>query len=161
MPVKVNLRHLDDGPVKLEGQLTPEELELTETNDELVSVRRPLDYNVEVVKQEQNLIVSGDIAITLDCNCARCLKPLEYDIELDPYHAFIPLEGEEAAEVANDLVDLMPFFREDVLLAFPQHPLCSESCRGLANASDSKKGSEGSAGAAGSSAWSELDKLKF
>ena len=156
MPVTVNLRHLEEAPVELEGQVTPEEIDLVDTKDELVSMRRPLDYNVEVVRQDQNLLVSGELAVTLDCNCSRCLKPFEFDVELQPYNLFVPLEGEEAAPVHNDLVDLLPFFREDVLLAFPQHPLCSESCRGIANAPG-----KSDPAIVAKTDWSELDKLKL
>jgi len=36
----------------------------------------------------------------------------------------LPLEGEEKTPVDNDCVDLTPFAREDMLLEFPQHPVC-------------------------------------
>jgi uncharacterized metal-binding protein YceD (DUF177 family) len=58
-------------------------------------------------------------------------------------------------------VDLTPFLREDILLELPQHPLCKPDCSGLKKpkAGKSKKNSPGAT--ADSSAWSELDKLKF
>ena len=43
----------------------------------------------------------------------------------------LPLEGEEEVPVINDCVDLTPYMREDILLAFPQHPLCEPDCGGL------------------------------
>jgi len=162
MPVTVNLRHLEKGPQRLKGEAAPKELELDEVQDELVQIREPLHYEVEVVKQDENLLVSGRLWIDLDCQCARCLKEFKLPLEMAPYHAFIALEGDEAATVANDLVDLGPFFREDMLLAFPQHPLCSEECAGLANASGSKPNSdEPLPGNDKASPWGELDKLKF
>ena len=42
----------------------------------------------------------------------------------------MPLEGEEKANVINDLVDLTPYLREDIVLAFPQHPLCRPNAAG-------------------------------
>ena len=163
MRATVNLRHLEEGPQRLEGELSPGTLELDQLGDEIVQAREPLRYDVEVEKQDRNLLVSGALRTNLDCQCVRCLKGFKYSLALKPYHLYVPLEGEEAAPVVNDVVDLTPFFREDTLLAFPQHPLCSEDCAGLPNASGSKtsKSDKSSQGNETASAWSELDKLKF
>jgi uncharacterized protein len=163
MRATVNLRHLEEGPQRLRGEATPEVLELDKLGDEIIKPEEPLHYDVEVEKQDRNLLVSGSLRTNLDCHCVRCLKAFKYPLELNPYHLYVPLEGEDAAPVVNDLVDLTPFFREDTLLAFPQHPLCSEDCAGLPNASGSKtaKSDKSAQGNETASAWSELDKLKF
>ena len=163
MHAKVNLRHLEEGPQKLEGEVSPEALEIADLNDAVIQAKEALHYKVEVEKQDRNLLVSGWLRTNLDCQCVRCLKAFKYPLELKPYHLYVALEGEDAAPVVNDLVDLTPFFREDTLLAFPQHPLCSEDCAGLPNASGSKtaKPDESPQGNETASAWSELDKLKF
>ncbi len=64
--------------------------------------------------------------------------------------------------VKGDFVDLTPLVREDILLEFPQHPLCEPDCGGLPT-SDSGKAKHTSSGGidAGASAWDELNKLKF
>ncbi len=61
--------------------------------------------------------------------------------------------------VDNDLVNLTPYLREDILLALPQHPLCEPECGGLklpARAKDPEKTAGKTA-----SAWDALDKLKL
>ncbi|MGZ5544482.1 MAG: YceD family protein [Limisphaerales bacterium] len=163
MRATVNLRHLEEGSQRLQGEISPEVLEFDTLGDEVVQAKEPLRYEVEVEKQDLNLLVQGSLRTNLDCQCVRCLKAFKYPLELDPYALYVPMEGEEAAPVANDLVDLTPFFREDTLLAFPQHPLCSEDCAGLPNASGLKSSMPGksSQGNETASAWSELDKLKF
>jgi uncharacterized protein len=163
MHAKVNLRHLEEDSQTLQGEVSPEALEIDKLEDEVVQANEPLRYKVEVAKQDRNLLVSGELHTHLDCQCVRCLKSFKYPLDLKPYHLYVPLEGDDAAPVANDLVDLTPFFREDTLLAFPQHPLCSEDCAGLPNASGSKtaKPDESPQGNENASAWSELDKLKF
>ena len=163
MRAQVNLRHLAEGPQQLEGEVSPEILELDKLGDEVIQVTEPLRYDVEVEKQDRNLLISGNLRTNLDCHCVRCLKAFKYPLELKPYDLYVALEGDDAAPVVNDLVDLTPFFREDTLLAFPQHPLCSEDCAGLPNASGSKtaKPDKSSQGNETASAWSELDKLKF
>ena len=137
MPVVVNLRHLEDKNVELEGELPPKELEL-EDIDEMIHTREPLQYKLEVEQSGQNLLVRGTVEVTLDCECVRCLRPFKYELKLDPYDLLVPLEGEDKAIVDNDLVDLTPYLREDTLLAFPQHPLCEAECNRLPPVKETK-----------------------
>jgi uncharacterized metal-binding protein YceD (DUF177 family) len=97
--------------------------------------------------------------MVLDCECARCLKPFEHRIELENWTAHLALEGEEKAPVKDDLVDLTPSMREDILLELPQHPLCEADCAGLPNRMKEKTKAVGRAEE--SPAWSALNKLKF
>ena len=85
------------------------------------------------------------------------------DLELADWTCHLPLEGEEAVPVTNDCVDLTPYVREDILLAFPQHPLCDPDVAGLPKhgAGKPKQRRRASQTEAGSSAWAELNKLKF
>ena len=158
MPVTVNLRHLEDKNVELEGEVSPEELDFVKP-DEMVQPNDPLKYNLEVEKNGTNLLVRGDLHMTLDCHCVRCLRPFKYEIELDPYDALVALEGDDRATVSNDLVDLMPYLREDVLLAFPQHPLCEADCNRLPELKNFRSSTTSVPGQ--KSAWDELNKLKL
>ena len=161
MPITVNLRHLEARNKRLEGELPVSELDL-DTRDELIQARQALEYDLEVQKLEDGLLVQGKLRLVLDCECARCLKPIEYPIKLEPWTVHLALEGEEKVQIVNDVVDLTPTIREDILLEFPQHPLCDPGCVGLPNSLTSKKKKSGSGRAeGGSSAWSELNKLKF
>jgi uncharacterized metal-binding protein YceD (DUF177 family) len=78
---------------------------------------------------------------------------------MDKWTAHFPLVGPEKGPIHNDLADLTPQIREDILLEFPQHPLCGADCAGLPNRSKEKK--KGAGKSDGSSAWAELNKLKF
>ena len=161
MPITLNLRHLEARDVKLSGQLPVAELDL-DARDELVQARRPLNYELEVHKQDQSLLVQGRLRLVLDCECVRCLKPIEVPLELDPWTCHLPLEGEEKVTVVNDVVDLTPIIREDILLEFPRHPLCDPECGGLSKPLSAKKKAGGPGRTdGGSPAWSELNKLKF
>jgi len=159
MPVKVNLRHLEETSVRLEGELSPEELEI-ENLDEVLHIHEPLKYNLEIERANDNLLVHGTLSLEVDCECVRCLKPFRQRLELPAWEAIVPLEGEEKLPVVNDLVDLMPPIREDILLALPQHPLCRQECTGLP-LKNAKLSSGTSQTAETSSAWAELNKLKF
>ena len=153
MALTFNIRHLQEKELHLAGELSPEELEL-ENKDPLVQAKEPLQYDINLQKNGSDILAQGRLELSLDCECARCLKPFKHKVLLEDWAALIPLEGEEKATVENDLVDLTPYIREDILLNFPQHPLCSEECTGLPERPDQGQ-------TRGSSAWSELNKLKF
>jgi uncharacterized protein len=158
MPVFVNLRHLEEKNVELEGEISPKVMEL-DGIDEMIHTNEPLKYDLEVEQSGQNLLVRGNLEMTLDCECVRCLRPFKYEISLDPYDLLVPLEGEEKAQVDNDLVDLTPYLREDTLLAFPQHPLCEADCDRLPQLKQTKQARSSAQGQ--KSAWDELNKLKL
>ncbi len=162
MPLLVNLRHLEAHNVRLEGELPVEELDL-DTPDETIRAKAPLQYDFEVQKLEDSLLAQGRLQLTLDCQCVRCLKSFKHTIKLDPWASHLPLQGEESVPVVNDCVDLTPYVREDILLEFPQHPLCDAECRGLPNSISGKatKPLKSDQPETGSTAWSELNKLKF
>ena len=162
MPLTVNLRHLEDDDIHLQGQLDVEELDL-DVRDEVIDINEPLAYDFEVQKVENGLFLHGKLTLPLDCECVRCLKNFNLTVALPVWSRHLPLEGEEAVPVINDCVDLTPYIREDILLEFPQHPLCDPECRGLPKSSVGKAKDSGGAGkpGTGSSAWAELNKLKF
>ena len=162
MPLLINLRHLEKDSLSLKGKLPPAELEVDD-RDDMVRVTQPLAYQLEVQLLDRSLLVRGRLAITLDCQCVRCLKPFEFKLELPDFTVHLPLEGEEATTVSGDCVDLTPILREDTLLEFPQHPLCKPGCRGLATIrkSGKKKTIRPSDTEKPSSAWADLDNLKF
>lgn len=162
MNIQVNLRHLESHEVKLQGELSVAELDI-DARDEVIELRRPLEYDITVELVDGGLLARGSLGLPLHCYCVRCLKTFEHRLELDDWALHLPLEGDEAPPVVNDLVDLTPYVREDILLEFPQHPLCEQECRGLPLTSEGKLEEPNSTGHGehGSSAWAELNKLKF
>src|SRR5207247_1108509 len=112
-------------------------------------------------KHEQAALIQGALKLALHFECARCLKPFVRQLALEHWACHIPLAGEEKAAVVNDCVDLTPYIREDILLAFPQRPLCEPECRGLAGPEQDMKAGGTRGSEATPSAWAELNKLKF
>jgi len=161
MPVNVNLRHLESKDVLIDGELPVEELDI-DSRDEVITLNQPLKYELEIQKLEGAILAQGSLNLTLDCQCVRCLKTFNLRLKLSPWTVHIPLEGEDAAPITNDCVDLTPYIREDILLEFPQHPLCDPECRGLRETISGKpERTSGVGKAEGSPAWAELNKLKF
>jgi uncharacterized metal-binding protein YceD (DUF177 family) len=155
MSLKVNLRHLEAHALRLQGELSAEELDLA-VRDEMIRTEKPLHYDLEVESLHDALLVQGTLDLTLDCECVRCLKPFAYRIKLEHWTQHLPLEGDEKVSVDNDSVDLTPFVREDILLEFPRHPLCKPDCGGLKKTSEKTRGKQENR-----SAWAELNKLKL
>jgi len=162
MPISVNLLELGNGSLHLEGELPAEELDLAQA-DELIHPNQPLVYDLRVEKEPDGLLVRGRLSTVLDCECARCLAPFSMVVENANFACMLVLNGEDKVVISNDCVDLTPLIREDIVLAFPQHPLCNPDCQGLKPPSSTGSGSLGTKGGLveGSTPWSELDKLSF
>lgn len=160
MPLTVNLRHLENDNLAMSGELPVAELDL-DARDEMVRATQPLQYDLEIDVLDDSLLVQGSLQVTLDCQCVRCLKDFKFDLGLDPWTLHLPLAGEEAVSIKNDCVDLTPLVREDILLGFPQHPLCKPDCSGLKQASVGKARKTVGKDESKPSAWAELNKLKL
>ena len=162
MPLLVNLRHLEAHELKLKGEFPVEELDL-QLHDDMCRAEKPLRYDIEVQQLEKELLLQGELRLTLKCECVRCLKSFEHTLDLRHWTRLLPLEGEEKVPVDNDCVDLTPYLREDILLEFPQHPLCETECRGLPakETGKAKKATKPGDSSQEPSAWADLDKLKF
>lgn len=162
MPLAINLCHLETLDLELKVELPVKELDL-DLRDEIIRAEKPLQYDVKVQKLENALLLQGRLRLILRCQCVRCLKPFDSPLELKEWARHVPLSGEEMAPVVNDCVDLTPYLREDILLEFPQHPLCAANCGGLSKTEngEAKKASDAHANQEDASAWAELDKLKL
>jgi uncharacterized protein len=162
MPLLVNLRHLEAQNIHLAGQLPAGDLDI-ETHDEAIRIGPALEHDLEIQKLEDGLLVQGSLHLVLECDCVRCLKRFKYRLDLPSWTVHLPFQGEDAVTVTNDCVDLTPYVREDILLEFPQHPLCEPECRGLPKTLAGKTMKAGAANQTGpsSSAWAELNKLKL
>ena len=164
MAVLLNIRKLLKESICLKGTISAAELEI-EGLDELIHTPLPLTYEIEAQSMDDGILLQGHLRLPLECECARCLKPFEAEIDLPDWACLIPLTGDDKVVVDNDdSVDLTPYFREDMLFGFPQHPLCKTNCKGLPARSvkTSRKKSGGiSPNTEASSVWSELNKLKF
>jgi len=155
--LKVNLRHLEADAIHLQGELAVADLDLG-VHDELVHADRPLRYDLSVELLHDAILATGSLVLPLECECARCLKKFKTELKLAGWAAHLPLEGEDKVPVENDCVDLTPFVREDILLDFPQHPLCKPDCAGLKKKAV-RKAAAGEEPAA--AVWATLDKLKL
>ena len=106
--LKVNLRHLDEDEIHLQGELPVAALDLG-VNDELVHAEKPLRYDLHVELLHDAVLVTGSLKLPLECECARCLKKFKTELKLTGWAAHLPLEGEDKVAVENDCVDCQNF----------------------------------------------------
>ena len=159
MPLTVNLHRLETKNLLLQGEITVAELDL-DSRDEIVRAAQPLRFDLELQRMEDAVLAQGTLELKLDCQCVRCLEAFRWTLKLEDWACHIPLSGEDKAMILNDSVDLTPYMREDIFLAFPQHPLCKKDCRGLVP-KKTKAGSGVGRPDDGISPWAALDKLKL
>lgn len=155
--LKVNLRHLEEHGLQLQGDLSVADLDLG-VSDELVRLGPPLRYTLSVELLHDAVLVTGTLVLPLDCECARCLRRFVMELRLAGWAAHLPLAGEDQVPVENDCVDLTPFIREDILLDFPQHPLCQPECAGLKSDTARPAAAEETPVP---DVWAKLDQLKL
>jgi uncharacterized metal-binding protein YceD (DUF177 family) len=113
-PMKIHLRQVQADGLRLEGE---EDCPIPELQAEGVVCTGPLRYSLDAGISEGALWVTGHLAQPVELKCVRCLEPFRFDIEVPAFSIHQELVGPE-------LIDLMPFVREDLLLNLPAHPHC-------------------------------------
>ena len=94
-----------------------------------------LDLRFEAVTE--GVLVTGSAIVPLTGECARCLDPLAFSMEVSfqELYRYLPDPGEDESDeerfLDGDWLDLEPAFRDAVVLALPLSPLCREDCPGL------------------------------
>lgn len=159
MAFLVNLQELEEKDRDLVGELPVEELEF-DFEDNIIHFAQSLKYDLTAQLLPDSLLVRGRLSLVLDCNCVRCMKRFEHPLEFPDWACLIPTSGEDKAPIIKACVDLTPYVREDMVLAFPQHPLCREDCPGLAS-KDSHVSEESSTDDKKPSPWDQLNRLKL
>jgi uncharacterized protein len=134
---------------------SPKEISFTENIEELNQVFRSsknpdfrfpafLDVSVSYYRSGADLFFGGRFRGDFAGSCGRCLE--QYSFTLDQDFAFVLTPERSKAErgaeelhgsdlglstYSGDEIDLAPLIAEQVILALPTRPLCSEMCRGL------------------------------
>jgi uncharacterized protein len=96
-----------------------------------------LDLRLEAVAE--GVLVSGTAAAVAVGQCSRCLIDLTEPViarirELYAYPdstTAATTDEDELPRLVDDLVDLQPLVRDEVVLALPMAPLCRPDCPGL------------------------------
>lgn len=108
------------------------------------TVAAPVHLVVDVHKDRDAFRVSGRVQTRLLLECGRCLEPFAipvdsaFDLRYLPQPTGSTHEEHEIHEddlttsyYKDDMLDLGELMREQVQLALPMKPLCTEECKGL------------------------------
>lgn len=144
----ISVQELELKKVRFEVAFTPGEAEFADDGDRLTQVS-PLqaEGSAELLPHTLGEIrVRGHLAVTMRCDCNRCLEPAEFPIDsnFDLFYrpAEIAVAGEEEeveidegeAEIAfyeGAGIELKDVLREHVLLSMPMQHVCRTDCLGI------------------------------
>jgi uncharacterized protein len=135
-PFVINTHELGRRP----GSMQSKELTVPAPADlgvELLGVPEgsPLELEVRLEAVMEGVLASGRAWVTLAGECARCLDPIEDNLEADFQELYVYPESEatedEASRLDGELLDLEPAIRDAVVLALPFQPVCEQGCQGL------------------------------
>ena len=164
MPLLLNLDKIESGSLNLIGEISLLDLEM-ETLDELIKPEGPLVYNITVKQNDESLILKGSLKMLLKCECSRCLKIFELQINQNSWNCKISLKGEDSLEINHGTIEMTPYLLEDTFLAYPQHPLCKNDCEGIhqvsRNLANSPLAEISDEDLKKKNIWGELDKLNL
>lgn len=95
----------------------------------------PIQFDLRLESVIEGVLVTGTAAGRLVGECARCLVEIEDEFLADVQELYVYPESEaepdEASRMEGDLIDLEPVLRDQVVLALPFQPLCTDDCPGL------------------------------
>ncbi len=105
------------------------------TLDCVLGFRDPLRAVGRVRNEASVLHLDARLTALLDCECARCLAPLEKAVDLD-VSVVLTDRAEDADDVEivaleGDTVELDDILVSAFILSMDQAILCSEDCKGL------------------------------
>jgi uncharacterized protein len=154
--MRVNIDEIKEAGLRRSWDVTREQLDEMVAGDPAgYRARAPAHVDVRLERLEKRVCVEAKAKAELTVACGRCLGPVamdvpvEFEVTLVPAeepdreaergedHGHGPVGGSFAAEEAEEdtytgkVIDLDPIVREQVVLALPGYPVCSEGCKGL------------------------------
>lgn len=120
--IKLSISRLEKEKITLDGSFDEGFLDIG--NDDIISVKSPVNYNFEAELHASGIVIRGSASVKIGGECGRCLIPVTEEVSTD-FTIFIDELGN------TDEIDVSGEIREELLLAFPANILCSDDCKGL------------------------------
>jgi uncharacterized protein len=110
-----------------------------------VTVTSPLQGTLTFMRTTDSILVTGDLRLTVEVVCERCLTRFEVPVAAEVEETFRPtvdirsgaqlppVKGEERETLIDEhhILDLSEVVRQMILLAAPMYPVCRPDCAGL------------------------------
>ncbi|MDD5255870.1 MAG: DUF177 domain-containing protein [Candidatus Omnitrophica bacterium] len=91
---------------------------------EVVKIHKPLMVAAQVTRITNAVTVDLEVGAALIMTCSRCLTEFENGITRS-------FRLNYQVEKQDQVIDLDPDIREEILLEYPINPLCNPGCKGL------------------------------
>lgn len=146
--VKFIVDHIKDAPVTIhiDEPVGTFPLLAGMQDDKICSISGNIEGDVSVVREYENIRVTGRITAPLALSCSRCLA--DYTSFIDTSFtlffrkdsAALPSSEDElelgeidliSSSYSGDEIDLTHEIEEQIAMEIPLKPLCSEECKGL------------------------------
>jgi uncharacterized protein len=137
----VDLKDLQQ-KLSLEGAFDPGAIDFSA---ESMRQRSPLSWSATVERAGEEIRLAGNLRVTMEMSCSRCLEPATSEIEksfdlffrehdedlFDEDDIELTEEDTRTAFFAGTELAIGDVLREQVLLALPMKALCRLDCKGL------------------------------
>jgi uncharacterized protein len=153
--IKFDIIDLEHQPLDLAGSEPSSFLDIEESP--VFKFNAPAQYQLNICKVNQGVLVKGTIATTAEGICGRCLEQVTIPIANNDICRFYE-------EVNGTELDITDDIREELVINIPLNCICSDACQGLCPVcgnNQNLKPCDCHNDSGGNDAWSELDKLKL
>jgi len=148
--MKIEIQHIPSAGAELSFRKPAREFSVLKamTDNAECGPFAPIEIRLIARVEGDLIVVEGDLTTSVELACSRCVETFEYPVQRRftlRYSREIPEElsgaGEEEIELTADQIGLIYFrgetidlkeaIQEQVVMALPFKPLCSEECKGL------------------------------
>ena len=139
--MRIELASLENGKGTFAHTYAPDELVLT---DDRMTLLEPPSVSGKIRQAGDRVHVSGQVKARAQAECDRCLKLVDLPIDSQFKLEYVTAEdyrAQQAIELTEEDLDLSIFdgeaididelVTEELLLAVPDHVLCSVGCKGM------------------------------
>lgn len=150
----IPVRDLDAGGKSFDFAVRVAWLRSALESTQVQAAREDGALQLRLSKSGTDVVVRGSLQTDLVVPCARCLEPAHIHVREDVSALAVPAAAmrqptgqSDDDDLAPDQADVIPYdgetvvlddlIRDELLLAIPMIPLCSEGCPGMSPQSDS------------------------
>ena len=150
--MKIDPRAIPESGLDLQGSLPVAEYAIPA---EGITGWSTIEYSLHATRIGSEMTVTGTLGASFQIQCARCLDPIPWKLEIKDFCQILSVPDEAVA-------DLTPLIREDMILALPLAPRCELDSAGRCPRSGRvfAPGKDDFAEKRRASVWRDLDQLK-
>jgi uncharacterized protein len=139
-----NVAQLLKSPVGTTMDAELDNADRLELHDQEARLAGPVSGHVRLHHTNQGIYVEGVAHVPIQIECSRCLKEIRTTLDLPLHEQYYPTidietglpvrvpENEMAFPIdEHHQVDLREAIRQNLVVALPTQPLCTEECKGL------------------------------